>query len=244
MEEAALWTEFEHGLFAYSVSGEPVREVFRTSRVYAIKDPNVAFFKGWVRAGPNPLGEEMLFLEIVDPPALKPYLKINLVDHVTGSKREITRMQRGMFRSSGSWSPRGGKAALSDEYGHLRILGLDGTLRSVDESITGEHPSWNPRGSQIFFGGYVVGSGGEGKEEIVPDGRRSFASWSPDGTRLALVLDGELWLLSGFRPSFVPSEGPFDEGLKRKVRILRELFAEGLLTQQEYIKRYNRLRKE
>jgi hypothetical protein len=240
-ERISIGLDVRYGLSVHDLKDGSLREAYSSSRILP-RGNTAEDVRGWLSAGPNPLGGETVLLELVDPPALAPYLRICMVDYATGRKTEITRIQRGNFRASGSWSPLGRRAALVDEYGRLRVLGLGGALLAVDDGVSGEHPAWNPRGGLIFFGGYMLSADGKQREEIVPGGDgESAAFWSPDGTRMALLTGGSLWLLSGFTPSLAPAGGGVDEALKGKIVILRDLLQDSLLTEKEYYGRYDAL---
>lgn len=240
-ERISIGLDVSYGLYVHDLKDGSLREAYASSRILP-RENTAEDVRGWLSAGPNPLGGETVLLELVDPPALAPYLRICTVDYATGRKTEITRIHRGDFRPSGSWSPLGRRAALVDEDGRLRILGLGGALLAVDDGVSGKHPAWNPRGGLIFFGGYMLSTDGKQREELVPGGdRESAAFWSPDGTGMALLSQGSLWLLSGFTPSLAPAEGGGDESLRRKIGILRDLLEDGLLTEEEYYGRYEAL---
>ena len=84
-------------------------------------------------------------------------------------------------------------------------------------------------------------SDGKNKEELLPDSAKSISKWSPDGTKIAVISGGNVWLFKGFAPRFISPDKPLDEALSQKIVILKELMKEGLLTENEFQERYDRL---
>jgi Tol biopolymer transport system component len=142
---------------------------------------------------------------------------------------------------AGSWSPDGRRLALTDSNGYFEMLDRGGISLPLDQGSRGLYPSWNPRGSQIFIGGYVMDSDGKNREELLPNSEKSIAKWSPDGTRIVIISGGDVWLFKDFNPHFIPPDKPRDEALSKKILLLKELMNEGLLTESEYQERYDRL---
>ena len=150
-------------------------------------------------------------MEQIKPPVFMPYSKISVVDFLTGKIQVITDNGRIKRNIAGSWSPDGRRLALTDADGYFEMLDSGaGISVSVDRGSPGTYPSWNPKGSQIFIGGYVMDSDGKNKEELLPNSAKSLAKWSPDGTKIAILSNGDLWLLKDFKPHFVPPDKPLD----------------------------------
>jgi hypothetical protein len=240
-EELSIGASMVYTLHALDLDDGGIRELLTRKRVlykYTMKD--VEHLRGWLGSGPNPLGGEFLLMEHIRPPNAPPYLQAYVVDTFTARAHELARVQPGALRPPGNWSPLGRRAAVVDGRGNLRILGLDGSIRAVAEGIQGRHPAWSSAGDMIFFGGYLVKPSGEKGEQIVRDEPESAAFWSPDGKSMALLVDGQLRVLSGFEPGQEDSATSRKE-IRRKIGILRELSAEGFLSKREYEERYQRL---
>jgi len=240
VEKISFGTEVLIKLLRFDIDSGRSKVVYRSSRVLP-KRIGISAAGGWIEAGPNPLDSLVMLLEYVYPPAVRSYLKLAVLDYMTGRRTEVSRHQSAGFETQGSWSPDGRRIALTTLEGRLRVLGLDGAMTAVDDSLKGTSPAWNPAGSQIYFGGYVVGSDGSRAERIIGDGAASRAFWAPDGRSMALVERGNLWLLGGFEPKFLEPDTPADEELAEKVRLLKELMMEEFITTGEYVERYNRL---
>ena len=84
-------------------------------------------------------------------------------------------------------------------------------------------------------------SDGKNKEELLPKGARSISRWSPDGTKITIISNNDLWLFKDFKPHFIPPDKPLDEELSKKILLLKGLVNEGHLTETEYQERYDRL---
>lgn len=231
-------------LSVMDLADSKVKEKFHANRIQNRRAAAAPSIPGWVRAGQGPILGELLLMQYIDPPALSAYIRLSIVDYATGKQREITRNLDFLSSLSGDWSPRGRRFALVDGQGKLRLVGLDGTVRLVDDSITGDHPSWNPMGGPIFFGGYTVTPDGATKELLIQDGRASLGWWSPGGTALA-VLDkkARLWLLRGFESVSPAKDRPLEKEVLKKLRFLKELSLEGLIDKEDYARRHEKILK-
>ena len=128
-------------------------------------------------------------------------------------------------RTSPAWSPDGRRLAFmldsisTDNSGRVRnvyTIGVDGSeLRKIAEVIIGSQPggslSWSPDGTEILFtvaatygslpgAVYIARADGSGLRRV---GAGDYASWSPDGSRIAVIER-----LSNYYLSTRPPEGP------------------------------------
>ena len=71
----------------------------------------------------------------------------------------------------------------------------------------------------------------------------SVAQWSPDGVKLAVATDSELWLFNDISRASGQAGGTPDNALLNKMSLLQNLFRDGLITRQEYQERRARLTK-
>lgn len=241
-EIVSFGTELRYDLALYDMETTSLKELYRLSKIIPVQARGVDYTAGWIFPGINPVYTTVVGMEYVDPPALSPYLKVFSIDIVTAERREIGRIPGARLTASGSWSPDGRRIALTDAAYRLIILEEDGEVTLVNDELQGLYPSWNPEGSQIYFGGYVLDSDGNGRELVLTDAAESRAYWSPDGKSLAVVTArGDLWLLRGFTTHFRPPDRPGSSELARKLRLLKELFMEGLIDEPQYRRRYERL---
>jgi len=195
----------------------------------------------WTHAGPNPLDGRLLVLEHLRPPVVASYSRVLALDGASGKTDDLAGQERRSGYLSGSWSPDGRRLALTTDDGRLLLRSGDGSFSPVAPAPAGWYPTWNPAGSSIYIGGGVVGSDGSGVEELLEQAVRSIGIWSPDGTRLAVLHDGDLILFSGFSPSFRSPDGPLDTMLAGRLGLLRELLRADLITLDDYRQRRRRL---
>jgi hypothetical protein len=233
--------EVGYGIHVMELSNNSLTKAFSNSSILPLRYSGTEFLKGWMSAGPSSISGEAMLLRFIVPPNAPPYIKVLLLDAFTGTQREVIARYRGdWLRSWGSWSPTGNSAALTDENGRLRVLPLTGKALSVDDSVAGLYPAWDPRGGRIFFGGYLIDEDGGNRMPIVPGEIESAAFFSPDGGRMAIASDSDLWLLNGIEPS--PNATKVSTSLLReRVALLKELFVEGFITEKEYFERLSKI---
>ena len=86
------------------------------------------------------------------------------------------------------------------------------------------------------------------QRQLLPDAFESIGVWSPDGRRLAVINEKGLLLFDGFSPSYVLPDKPPGEKMMQirdKLRILKDLLKEGLISDKEFRDRKERyLKKE
>lgn len=234
----------DSALFIYEAKAGSTKEIYSFSKIYPRRSFEPGTIDAWIHAGVSPLDGSFLIIEHVKPPVVPPYSKVLALDPVTGEMRDVSEAIVRKRYISACWSPDGRRAAISNEVGRLEIAGIDGTLRNGDTSVKGIYPSWNPRGSLIYFGGSVFSSQGDKKNDLISGGADSIAQWSPEGTALAVAANGTLRLFQGFRPVFMEPDKPADKTLPGKINLLRELLRDRLITREEYLERAAKLLKE
>ena len=195
--------------------------------------------------------ESVLIPEYHYPPAVLPYTYLKTVDPVTGLEENIMKQKSRRFNVSASWSPDGSRLAVSNDEGLLIIedAGADAGETSeynmpVNYEIRGWHPSWNPKGSQIYLGGWLIRSDGEAMGKLVRDAANSIGLWSPDGEKLAVMTESKTFIFDSLHPSFHAPDRPLDNELmnvRDKLRLLKGLFKDGLILDSEFHARRARL---
>ncbi len=230
--------ETKHALYSLSPDGQ-IKERFATSHVYDSRNAELPAHRGWIASRPNPVDGRMLLLEFRSPPERNQYIKLSMVDPATGGKDEIYRASAGVTPLEGDFSPNGRRIALANSDGRLGIVSMDGSVKAVDDNLSGVSPAWSPAGSQIFFGGRVFDSDGSSKKEVLAKEPSARCFWRPDGTGMAVVSEGgTLLLLAGIiNPSALKEDKPPSTGTMLKLRLLRELLYEGLITNADYTAR-------
>jgi WD40 repeat protein len=196
----------------------------------------------------RPVYETILTPRFHKPPVVHPYTEFITVDPVTALESKILRLDANRFNVPSSWSPDGSRLAISDERGLLLIVDVADTDRveQVNSDVRGHFPSWNPEGSQIYLGGWLMQSDGTAIREVLQDAVDSLGVWSPDGTMLAVLSKGRLHIFDNFSPAFIMPDRPMDTDklkLRDKYRLLKDLFKSGLISGSEFKVRKTKLLK-
>ena len=218
----SIGTDARFALFLFDRKEGTSKNIYTFGRTLPIKNPGGDYLNGWLHAGLNPFDGSLFIMEQIKPPIGKHYSKISSVDFVTDKIQVLTDNGHVKSNIAGSWSPDGKRVALTDADGYFEMLDVGTISRPVDQGSPGLYPSWNPKGSQIFIGGYVMDSDGKNKEELLPDSGRSIAKWSPEGTKIAIISGGDVWVLKDFHPHFIPPDKPLDEALSASQKKILE----------------------
>jgi hypothetical protein len=212
---------------------------FERESYYPTRRQDADFISAWNFPGLRPLHETVLTPQYHNPPAVPPYTYFKTVDPVIPSEEEIARMDSQRFNVPASWSPDGSRLALVNDEGFLIIADTENpdALQPVNYEIQGAFPSWNPRGSQIYLGGWLVGSDGTAIRELLPGALVSLGVWSPDGEKIAVITDSNLLIFDSIVPSFDEPDLAVDPGfldVREKLRLLKNLLKEELISQPEF----------
>jgi len=234
-------TELSYRVFAFELSNGTTKTLYASSKIHPMTQLDMNVLLAWTHAGVSPLDNSLLIIEHVKPPAVASYSRVNSLDTMTGETGEISDQQDRKSYVSASWSPDGRRLALSLSDGRIELRNLHNEETTLGRPVTGFYPSWNPRGSMIYTGGYLVDSDGKNSEALFKNAFKSISWWSPDGTKLAVAAGNILTLFSGLTPSLAPPDRPLDTALSTKLSVLRNLLQDGLLNGQEYRERKDRL---
>jgi WD40 repeat protein len=239
----SIGTRVAYRILTYNPDEGRLKDLYSFGRILPFQPSDSLYLKGWMHAGLNPLDGSLLIMEHHNPPMVMLYSDVAVVDAVLGGKEDFSDQEQGVKRAyiSASWSPDGGRIALTDSDGDLEIRDFGADAVYPTEDVEGVYPSWNPGGSQIFLGGFVIDSDGKNRVKLLSGAGGSLAAWSPDGTMVAVASGKELYLFENFMPHFITPDKPFDEDRSRRILLLKKLLREGLLTKDEYRLRYQRL---
>jgi hypothetical protein len=214
-------------------------EVFLSWEAYfPTRSKTADFTSAWAYPDIRPVHETVLTPQFHDPPALEPYTEFRTIDPETGMVNDIFKINDERYAVFASWSPDGSRLAVTNKKGLLIIVdGENKTgIRPVNYKKHGIAPAWNPRGSQIYSGGWLMQSDGTLIKRLINDAF-SIGVWSPDGKRLAVISEKGLYLFENFSPSFIFPDRPVDAVLMQirdKLRILKDLLKEGLISGKEF----------
>ncbi|UCH80399.1 MAG: hypothetical protein JSW20_11740 [Nitrospiraceae bacterium] len=217
-------------------------EFFKGEVYYPTLRSDVDITSGWMYPRIRPLHETVITPMFHKPPVIEPYTDFKTVDPVTGMENEITKFRSRRFSVPASWSPDGSRFAVTNDDGFLTIIDINDSedARLVRLEITGFVPAWNPEGSQIYLGGWLVNSDGQVLDQMLPDAFHSIGTWSPDGGKLAIVTADNMMYVKHVSPSFIPPDRAFDSFhtlARDKLRILKDLYINGLITINEFNER-------
>lgn len=232
-----IGTEVRCALSLLTIASGPATTLHAYSRIIPAADIEEDLLFAWSHAGPNPLDGSFLIMEHIKPPALAPYTLVKALDPATGDLMDIGGLDRRTLYSSAGWSPDGRRIALTDFNGNISIRGAD-EKAFFDGPVLGRYPSWHPAGDLLIAGGMLISTLTGESTPLITNGGGSFAQWSPDGKRLAVIARGELALLRNF-PDV--ARHPLDRELKKKLTTLQELLRGGLITAEDYRARRFRL---
>lgn len=231
-------TELRWSLSLLDIANGTASTLLSNSRIVPAAVGDRDLLTAWAHAGLNPLDGSFLIMELIKPPALAPYSRVQAFDPASGDLVEIGGQDRRAVHASADWSPDGRKIALTGPGG-LQVRDLRGS-RLLDSSAPGLYPAWHPAGDLLAVGGALVSPATGERTLLLTNSIGSLARWSPDGTRLSVVTGGKLLLFRGFRPTAPPAV-QLDRGLKKRLTMLQELLQDDLITREEYRARRTRL---
>lgn len=183
-------------------------------RLYAQLQPSVA-----------PLGDEIVYARLHDPPAFPPYLELVQRHLGGGPVRELATL------------PLGGGGALWFDDERLLLGDGRGGTRIFDPWSKTAGEGWPhlsgpiavaPGGRSLFTAGALLAG-----SSVVLQLEGVTAAWfAPDGRRLLLRRGRELLLLDGMAAPAAPA--PLDPSARERLLRLRLWRSEGLITPEEY----------
>ena len=212
---------------------------FERESYYPTRRQDADFISAWNFPGLRPLHETVLTPQYHNPPAVPPYTYFKTVDPVIASEEEVTKMDSQRFNVPASWSPDGSRLALVNDEGFLIIINAEnpGELQPVNYEIRGAYPSWNPRGSQIYLGGWLTGSDGSAIRELLPGAVMSLGVWSPDGVKIAVITESSMRIIDSSAPSYTEPDRAVDSmfiQVRDKLRMLKLLLKEELISRPDF----------
>ncbi len=221
------------------ITGGNEKEFFKGEVYYNTLRRDIDITSGWNHPGIRPVEETALTPKFHKPPLLAPYTYFRTVDPVTSLETDILKFESRRFSVPSSWSPDGSRLAVSNDDGLLTIINVNNQedRKTVNHDIQGIAPAWNPMGSQIYLGGWLINSDGHALTQLLPDAFNSIGIWSPDGKSLAIITDENVLYLKKIISSSISADRPMDSSVlkvREKLRILKELYRDGLISLDEF----------
>lgn len=225
LERLSFGTIVKQILYQWNGTGKPAATVISetTVRPFIGRWPRQVLY-GTFTFSVSPLGEEIVYSRLQDPPQFSPYLKIIIRQMKDGAEMEAA------TAAVGSGTP------IYSADGESIIYGDRGSIHNFDpwqqKDLTtlqspGRSIALSPGGKFALIDGHL---NREGKELVVfpplSNGR-----FSPDGKSLVLGLEGHLYLVSGLKDGPVAGQG---ENIKRQLRSLHRWRSEGLINATDY----------
>lgn len=245
-DQKRLWSEITYTLHLFDTKSSTIKKIYENRRTLPRRKETADYLSGWLWPGPRPGDSTFMTMEPVKPPVVMPYLQLGLVDYITGKAVAFGRIESPNFSVPASWSPDGRRFAFSGLDGVLHVYDIEQAVISTPEKslpVRGNFPAWNPRGSQIYFGGHIIRSDGQQVDILGPEGQDSIGFWSPDGTKIAIATKSGLYIAGNYRPMLVHPDKVYTKEKTARLRLLKELLAEGLIPEQEYSERHDILMK-
>lgn len=173
----------------------------------------------------SPLGDELLYGRIMDPPAFAPYLKFVIRNLRQNTEREIA--TAGLEATKPVFTADGEEILLGNGTGKTGLFAAwSGEERSTFPR-PGRIKAISPTARHVFIDGHLYRSG----SEIAVFPTPSDAAFLADGS-LMLAWEGTLYLVEGIES--VPLVPPMDAERTERLRTIRAWRAGDLITPAEY----------
>lgn len=238
LKKLSFGVEYLHTLIAMDTDTRATAEVFFHKRIHTGREVFKEEFRGMLSVGPRPLSAEMMLVELITPPAVPAYTRMESVDIITNKRAETQKTRDYLSLARGSWRPDGLALAIESNEGRLLIIDHKGTdITPNDLEIKGHSPQWSPAGDVIFFGGMLIDETGAVTATLFPEGQDAVGWWSPQGGSLAAINDERLYIISNVSKGLSSAELAGRKALGEKLTNLRRLLQEGLIDKQIYEER-------
>ncbi|GAC1465566.1 MAG: hypothetical protein PVSMB11_00850 [Desulfuromonadaceae bacterium] len=228
LEPHKFGTSCREVLLRWQLGGTPDRTVLHevTLKPYTLRKWGAELLSRAISPAISPLGDELAYGRIQDPPAFDAYLKVMVRNLSSGTEREIART--GFNDGSARFSADGEELLMDYGSGQiLRIAIWSGTEKRV-APFSGRSLAVSPDGRHLLADGRLLDDG----REVALFPTRTTGEFLDDG-RLLVVADGTLFLVSGFEASVAGPAMP-PEKLER-LRTIRAWRASGLISADDYV---------
>lgn len=172
----------------------------------------------------SPLGDEILYPRLHDPPAFTPYLRLVVRDLESGAEREVAEVS---LHSGGAvFSGDGERVLFGDGVGESRLFDPWRKRQYVSLPVPGRTIALSPSGRYLLIDGHLYRDG----RETTTFPSASAGAFSAGG-KLVVRYGERLYLVAGL-PEAPPV--PASTATVLQLRQLRKWLSEGLITDEEY----------
>ena len=217
----------EQLLYRWDGAGEPVVTPLSES---TLKRRTLQRSEGLVdraaQASLSPLGDELVYGRLHDPPALPPYQQIVVRNMATGAEHEVADVD--LAAAGALAAPDGETVVVADGKRLTRRIDPWTGREIASYPAAGRTLAVSPSGLSLLIDG-VLYDGGRPLAVFTPE---TVGRFSPDGTALLLRSGGELYVVRGLAPS--EAAAPLDEPTRARLFELRRWRSEGLITEEDY----------
>lgn len=228
METYKFGTSCREVLLRWQLAGTPERTVLHdvTLKPYTVRKWGDGFLMHAISPAISPLGDELVYGRIQDPPAFDAYLTVIVRNISSGAEREIART--GITDGIARFSADSEGLFMSGSNGHIRLVAAWSGAEKQAAPFSGRSLAVSPDGHHLLVDGRLLNDG----REVALFPPRTTGEFLDDG-RLLVADNGTLFLVSGFeasvtRPIMLP------EKLER-FRTIRAWRASGLITADDYV---------
>ncbi len=228
LEPHKFGTSCREVLLRWPLAGAPERTLLHetTLKPYTVRKLSSGLARV-ISPAISPLGDELLYGRIQDPPEFDAYLKVIVRNLASGAEREVVKTAIG--DGSARFSADGEELMVSNGSGQIRRIAAWNESEKPAAPFSGRVLAVSPDGRHLLADGRLLDDGREAA--LFPP--RTTGEFLDDG-RLLVVADGALFLVSGIGAAVAEPVMP-PEKLER-LRTIRAWRAAGLISAEEYVK--------
>jgi hypothetical protein len=228
LEPFKFGTTCREVLLRWQLAGAPERTVLHetTLKPYTVRKLAAGMLMRAVSPAVSPLGDELVYGRIQDPPAFDAYVKVMVRNLSSGVEREIAKT--GFSDGTARFSADGEELFIANGSGQIRRIAAWSDAEQPVAPFSGRVLAVSPDGRHLLADG-----------RLLDDGREAalFPPWTTgaflDDGRLLIVDNGTLFLVSGFGAPVAGAAVPPEK--RERLRTIRAWRASGLITADDYV---------
>lgn len=228
LESHKFGTSCREVLLRWQLAGAPERTVLHevTLKPYTVRKWGPVLLTRAINPAISPLGDELIYGRIQDPPAFDAYLKVMVRNISSGAEREVAKT--GFSDGAARFSADGEELIMSNGSGRIRRIAAWSGAEKQAVPFSGRVLAVSPDGRHLLADGRLLDDG----REVATFSARTTGEFLDDG-RLLVVDNGTLFLVSGFGASV--SGPPLPPGKLERLRTLHAWRASGLISPDDYV---------